>query len=173
MTTEWNTLTPAEAAAKFVGAVRGGIFLTTGTLTEANSMYLNWGSIGYRWRRYVVTICVKPSRYTHELLEKRNEFTISVPLRDDYRAMLQYCGTHSGRHEDKISAAGLTLCAPKQGSTPVLGGTGWLHLECRTLQSLVFPKESLDPEIFSFFYDRDRDDVHTFYVAEITSAYEV
>ena len=55
----------------------------------------------------MVSVSVRPSRYTCELLERSGEFTVN--LTD--QPMLQgtdFCGVRSGREEDKFTACGLT-----------------------------------------------------------------
>ena len=54
-----------------------------------------------------VSVSVRPSRYTYELIEKSGEFTVILPD----TAMLRgtdYCGVRSGREEDKFSRCGFT-----------------------------------------------------------------
>ena len=58
----------------------------------------------------IVTVYVYPSRYTYEFLKANETFTVSF-FPKEYRKALGYMGTHSGRNEDKVRAAGLTPVA--------------------------------------------------------------
>ena len=56
----------------------------------------------------VAFIFVRDSRYTKEFIDANEFFSITF-LSGQYRDALNYCGSHSGRDEDKFAAAGLTL----------------------------------------------------------------
>ena len=55
--------------------------VTAGSLTHYNTMTISWGSLGCIWNgedsaRPIVSVYVKPCRYTHDFIEK-NEITDS------------------------------------------------------------------------------------------------
>ncbi len=60
----------------------------------------------------MVSVSVRPSRYTYELIEKSGEFTVSLTDRRLLRAA-DYCGVRSGRDEDKFAVCGLTKVLPE------------------------------------------------------------
>ena len=47
----------------------------------------------------MVSVSVRPSRYTYELIEQSGEFTVNLTDRKLLRAT-DYCGVRSGRDED-------------------------------------------------------------------------
>ena len=55
----------------------------------------------------IVTVYVRPDRYTREFLEKQDFFSVSFYPKDNNSA-LKLCGTQSGRDTDKVKATGLT-----------------------------------------------------------------
>ena len=55
----------------------------------------------------MVSISVRKSRYSHELLSKNGEFAINLVTEELCRAM-DYCGVKSGRDTDKFKACRLT-----------------------------------------------------------------
>ena len=73
---------------------------------------------------------VRKSRYTHGLIEKSGEFTVSVPLNKDLKDALMFCGTKSGRDYDKFKECNLTPIPGKEIDTPVIGECQ-LHYECK------------------------------------------
>lgn len=90
-----------------------GAFLTTKAGDITNTMTISWGNIGFQWNRPVFTVLVRKSRYTHDLIEKANEFTVSIPLSDKMKSQLALCGSKSGRDINKLDEANLILCDGK------------------------------------------------------------
>ena len=83
----------------------------------------------------MVTVSIRPSRYTYELVEKSGEFTVNLTDRGLLKAA-DYCGVRSGREEDKFARCSLTkvraegLClAPAIAESPV-------YLGCRVQNRL-------------------------------------
>lgn len=82
--------------------------LTAGNKQESNTMTISWGGVGVLWGKNVVYVFVRDSRYTKELIDAGDFFSLTF-VSDQYRDALNYCGSHSGRNEDKIANAGLTV----------------------------------------------------------------
>ena len=85
--------------------------LTAGNKQESNTMTISWGGVGVLWGKNVVYVFVRDSRYTKELIDAGDFFSLTF-VSDQYRDALNYCGSHSGRNEDKIANAGLTRGLP-------------------------------------------------------------
>ena len=56
--------------------------VTAGSLTHYNTMTISWGSLGCIWNgedsaRPIVSVYVKPCRYTHDFIEKNEIFTVT------------------------------------------------------------------------------------------------
>jgi len=43
--------------------------VTAGNMEDYNTMTISWGSMGTLWSKPIVTIYVKPIRYTYQFLE--------------------------------------------------------------------------------------------------------
>ena len=82
--------------------------VTAGSREKANTMTVSWGGVGVLWGKNVAFIFVRDSRYTKEFIDSNEFFSITF-LSGQYRDALNYCGSHSGKDEDKFAAAGLTL----------------------------------------------------------------
>ncbi|MCK9548646.1 MAG: flavin reductase [Sphaerochaeta sp.] len=85
-----------------------GFLITAGTADRFNTMTATWGAMGHLWGRNTVTVYVRPSRLTHELLASSEGFTISF-LPPDLKHILTWCGEHSGRDWDKVKETGLKM----------------------------------------------------------------
>jgi flavin reductase (DIM6/NTAB) family NADH-FMN oxidoreductase RutF len=121
---------------------------------EFNTMTVGWGSLGVMWKKPMAMVVVRPSRYTYELMEKYDTFTLSV-LPKEYRAALQLCGTKSGRDLDKIKAAGLTAIPSSAIAAPGFDEAG-LIIECRAMYKTPFtPDQFLDPQIMASYPEKN------------------
>jgi len=147
-----------------------GIFLTVKSRDgKINTMTLGWASIGWQWVRPVATVLVRESRYTYDLMENAESFTLSVPKDDALNDALTVCGTQSGRQMDKFEACGLTALAGKTVDCPVVG-EAWLHYECRIVGSSLVTKEDYGTALYDRVY-ADNGDMHRLYFGEITACY--
>lgn len=80
--------------------------LTAGDESRFNTMTISWGCLGVIWQRPVVTVLVRPQRYTHDFTERFDRFSVSFYRKR--RKELSLLGTKSGRDSDKVAQAGLT-----------------------------------------------------------------
>ena len=150
----------------FLNQLNKGAFLTTQYGGENNVMTIGWAQIGIIWRKPVMMVLVRKSRYTKNLLDGSKEFTISVPLNCDKKKELAYCGTVSGKNEDKFTAQKLTLLNSEKINTPCLDMPG-LHYECMVLYQSEIKLSELDEIVNATWYQDG--DTHTMYVAEIVN----
>lgn len=67
-----------------------GAFLTVENQEKVNTMTISWGNIGYQWNKPIFTVLVRKSRHTYEMLEKGAEFSISIPLNDNFKESLAF-----------------------------------------------------------------------------------
>ncbi len=135
--------------------------VSAGTKQKANTMTVSWGGVGVLWGRNVAYIFVRDSRYTKEFIDSGDFFSISF-LDKSYKKALDYCGSHSGRTEDKMSNAGLTW--NYKLSIPYID-EGNLILLCQKLSATRLTEDSfLSPDIKKWYADGD---MHTMYVGEI------
>lgn len=146
----------------FVKIGKEWALVSAGSRQKANAMTISWGGMGVLWGKNVVYVFVRDSRYTKELIDKGDFFSLTF-LGEEYREALSYCGSHSGRDGDKLSAAGLTFGF--KHSIPYVD-EGNLVLLCQKLSATRITEDSfLSPQIKDKWYGDG--DMHTMYVAEI------
>ena len=90
--------------------------LTAGKEDHFNSMTIGWGALGTVWNKDVLTVYVRPDRYTWQFLKDSDTFTVAF-FPERCRKALTIMGTLSGRDGDKVAAAGLTPRFLPQGIT--------------------------------------------------------
>ncbi len=78
-----------------------------GKKEDANIMTISWGQMGILWHKKVVTLYIRESRYTKELLEKYDTVTVSFLDHEKYKKELALCGSITGRGIDKFKACNL------------------------------------------------------------------
>ena len=74
---------------------------------ELNTMTVSWGQSGVLWNKNVCTVYVRPQRHTFGFCEGADVFSLSF-FGDEYKDVLSYCGTKSGRDVDKIKECSLS-----------------------------------------------------------------
>lgn len=158
-----------EQARQVLQILRQGAFLTTCASEQTNTMTIGWGYLGWAWRKPVFGVMVRHNRFTHELLEKNGEFTVTLP-QEDMSKELAFCGTKSGRDTDKIKACDFSLIPGKTVSVPLIVCKA-LQYECKVLCKTQMLPQGLLPQTREQWYDKVPCDYHTFYFGEITASY--
>lgn len=129
---------------------------------KTNMMTASWGGVGILWNKPVATIYVRPQRYTKEFIDNEEYFSLCV-LPEEYRQVLNYCGTKSGRNEDKIAETKLTI--DESEKAPIFKESR-LVLICKKLYAQDLTEQSfIDKSLVEKNY-QDKD-FHTMYIAEI------
>jgi len=147
------------------------MLVTAGTESKWNTMTASWGGFAVIWNLDLALALVRPSRYTYEFMEKSDGFTLSF-LRDGMRAVLNLCGSKSGRDCDKAREAGLN---PRNfgasASAPRIAfEEARIVLACRKVYVQDFEKASfLDPSILKQHYPKG--DLHRAYFGQIEGAW--
>lgn len=146
---------------------RQWMLLTAGDFKagDFNCMTVSWGSLGILWGRPFAQVVVRPTRYTHEFMQKYDTFTLcAFPLA--HRDALQILGSRSGRDADKIAESGLTPIAAEMVDAPGFSQAE-LVFECRKMYFDDIRKQHfLDPDIDRNYPQKD---YHTIYYGEIVN----
>jgi flavin reductase (DIM6/NTAB) family NADH-FMN oxidoreductase RutF len=144
------------------------MLITAGTKERGyNTMTASGGHLGSIWGggkcRPSAVVYVRPQRYTYTLLEQAEAYSLAV-LPSDNRAPLTYCGTHSGRDGDKLSAAALSVFYHE--GTPCIEQAEFV-IVCRKLHAVSFaPDQFTERSLLSYY---TANDFHRQYIGEITA----
>ncbi len=135
---------------------------------RTNSMTVSWGSFGQLWNKSVCTIYVRPSRYTKEILDETDTFTLSFLDPNKYKTALTYMGQHSGRDGDKYR--------PSKVSVNYQNGMAYIKearlvMFCRKIYAQEFNPDCFVNELVCKS-NYKKDDFHTMYIAEIEKIIE-
>lgn len=137
------------------------MLITAGVPDSFNLMTAAWGGLGVLWQKNVAFCFVRPTRFTYGLIEKSDRFTLSF-FTDEYKNVLNFCGSRSGRDVDKVAETGLT---PIFDNGFIYYDEARLVFECKKLyfQDLR-PEAFLDTGINDLY---PLEDYHRMYVGEI------
>lgn len=80
----------------------------------------------------MVSISVRPERFSYELIRSGGEFVINLTTEDLVWAV-DFCGVRSGRDIDKFSAAHLTREPAEKVSAPLIAESP-VNIECRVVE---------------------------------------
>lgn len=142
--------------------------LAAGKEGDMNLMTIAWGTLGELWSKPVVTVYVSTSRYTYEYMEKNDYFTIThFPA--SMREKLQYLGTASGRDEDKVKGADLTLEFTDLGN-PIFAEAD-LAIECKKIYADQFKADKMPIERRQW-HEETGTGIHVMYVGEIVNVWK-
>ncbi|WP_035765412.1 flavin reductase [Butyrivibrio sp. NC2002] len=104
---------PVELDEILEGAFRFGgdtwALLTAGNKDKCNTMTVSWGGVTYVWDKTCAIVYVRESRYTKEFMDANKKFSLSFLNKSEFNYVKKYCGSVSGRDEDKIENAKLTV----------------------------------------------------------------
>ncbi len=156
-----------ENADQMMERIKKGAFLTVQADGKVNTMTIGWATIGYIWQRSVLMIAVRDSRHTFSLLEKTDNFTVTVPAPGTYQDAVMTCGTKSGRDLDKFKECCLKQKAAQQVPSPIVDIPG-NHYECRIVYKSAMDSTFLHTDLEKLYPKKD---YHTLYFGEILACY--
>lgn len=153
------TLNPFKAIGKdwlLISAIKDG---------TVNTMTASWGGVGVIWNKNVVTVYIRPQRYTKEFVDNSDFFTIT--FFDGYKKELGILGSKSGRDGDKITEVGFDLELINNQPT---FKQGTMTMICRKLyHGQIEPDGFFDKSLDDKNYPNN--DYHHIYIGEIEHVY--
>ena len=159
-----------DYAREITSVLKPGILLNSNG-DKFNSMVIGWGHLGIIWGMETFTVYVRQSRYTKAQLDKTKEFTLSVPLDNNFdKEIIRVCGTLSGNDINKADY--VTLVDPETNHTPGIKEYP-LTLECEIIYQQDQVLEKMPETVLERYYGKEDDigNFHTLYIGKIVDAY--
>ena len=145
--------------------------LSVGNKNLYNSMTIEWGSLGVAFKKPIFTVYVKPDRYTYEVMEKSDIFTVNFIERKLMKKFAIY-GTKSGKDINKEEEAGTHIKFMDKGITFDEAVEVYV---CKKMAKSVIDEKSMDPYIKELYRNNVkvyRTEVpHVLYIGEIIAHY--
>lgn len=129
---------------------------------KVNPMTIGWGSLGILWRKPCCTVYINKVRYSKQLFDEQNLFSVSIFDMQKYKKELTQFGTLSGRDNDKTFLSGFILNyyenIPYYEEAEVV-------ILCKKMGQTDFDiNQVYEPNIKEWYL---KDGVHTIYFGEI------
>lgn len=147
--------------------VKTGAFLTTKVGNQVNTMTISWLTLGQVWNLDVVTVYVRFSRYTYDLIENSKNFTVSFPCPRTKIKELKEWGERSGRDYKKLTMTDIISTKAVDG---VLIKDCNIHIECEKIYDQKMNSKQLAKDLLQEFYD-EKEDYHHIYYGKIVDMY--
>ena len=146
--------------------ISDGAFLVVQAGDRVNVMTIGWATFGCVWRKPIMMIAVRKTRFTFGIIEEADSFTVSFPT-NDMQKEINFCGTKSGRDFDKFRECNLSTTKPHGVSSPILDIPGY-HYECRIICKTPMDPRFLAEDVENLYPLKD---YHTLYFGEIVRCY--
>jgi flavin reductase (DIM6/NTAB) family NADH-FMN oxidoreductase RutF len=144
--------------------------LVSGDKDDPNVMTVGWSTIGMMWKIPVIAVPVRKTRFSFELMDKHDTFTMCFPSQGALEHEIKICGSKSKRDIDKFKETGLTLADSK---TVDIGNIAQCSIivECRKVAKVEMPKSTMtDQSLVAHWYPNGN--FHTIFYGEILDVYE-
>lgn len=116
------------------------MLISAGNADSSNTMTASWGFMGEMWYKDCAAVVVRPSRHTYKFMEENEYFSLCF-FEDEFKDILKFCGSKSGRDVDKIKETGLK---PVYTDNTVYYEQAKIVVICRKMYA-----SDLDPESFT------------------------
>ncbi|MBN1327843.1 MAG: flavin reductase [Candidatus Heimdallarchaeota archaeon] len=137
------------------------MLINSGSKEKYNMMTASWGGLGVLWHKPVCFIFVRPSRYTYQFIEEKETFSLNF-FNQEYRSILNFCGSKSGRDVDKMKEVNLS---PLEILNTPYFKEARLVLICKKIYYQDFNSENFLHTFGEKFYKNG--DYHRMYIGEI------
>ncbi len=135
--------------------------LCAGTKEKHNTMTISWGGMGTLWGKPVVTVYVKPCRYTYGFMNDNEYFTVSF-YPEECRKAMAVMGTKSGRDINKDEVSGLTV---KPIGQVVTYEEAEVTIICRKIYWQDLVRENIPKDEVERFYTEE--EPHRMFIGEV------
>jgi flavin reductase (DIM6/NTAB) family NADH-FMN oxidoreductase RutF len=163
---EMKAVHEMEIAQRALELIKEGAFLVVQVEGRKNVMTIGWAMFGFAWRKPVMMVAVRSSRFTHGIIEQADSFTVSVPP-GNMQKEINFCGSKSGKDFDKFKECQLATAKAQKVSAPILKIPGY-HYECKMIYKTPMDPKFMDKEMEALYPKKD---YHTLYFGEIAACY--
>ncbi len=153
-----------EVAQMNLKRIQEGAFLVVKAKDRQNVMTIGWAMFGYVWRRSVMMVAVRNTRFTYGIMEGADSFVVSVPT-GPMPKELSFCGSKSGKDFDKFKECRLGTIRAQKVNGLILEVPGY-HYQCRIIHKAPMDPKFLAKELEPLYPAKD---YHTLYFGEIAA----
>ncbi|PXV58880.1 flavin reductase (DIM6/NTAB) family NADH-FMN oxidoreductase RutF [Dysgonomonas alginatilytica] len=151
-----------------VKLLNNATLITSGSGDDINVMTASWGGLGVFWEKPVAFCFLGAQRYSISTMDKGDTYTISF-YTEAYNDAIQYCGSVSGRNEDKIKGSGLTPIKTPSGATAFT--EAWMILECKKMIAQPLSQDAIADTTSDAAKKWNGKALHKMYIGEILNVW--
>ncbi len=119
-----NDITPIPSPA---------VVISVGSWEKSNLITLAWVARVVS-EPPIMSISIRPSRYSHALIEELGEYVINIPFNDQLRET-DFCGTRTGKKINKWEELGLTKEKGSRVQVPLIQEFP-INIECKIVKKI-------------------------------------
>lgn len=142
--------------------------ITSGSGENVNVMAASWGGLGVFWEKPVSFCFLGAQRYSVTTMDKGDTYTISF-YTEAYKDAIQYCGSTTGRNEDKIKGSGLTPIKTPSGATAF--AEAWMIFECKKIIAQPLSQDAIADKTSDAAKKWNGKELHKMYIGEILNVW--
>lgn len=116
------------------------VMVSCGSMEEKNILTIAWTGI-INSEPPITYVSIRKSRYSHELIEKTNEFVINL-CTEELTKSADFCGVKTGRNIDKFKEQKLTPVEGELVRCPMILESP-VNLECKVIEIKTFPTHDM------------------------------
>ncbi|MDR1153365.1 MAG: flavin reductase family protein, partial [Bacteroidales bacterium] len=142
--------------------------ITAGRKEHYNSMTASGGGMGMLFKKPATWCVFQSTRYTLELIEKEQTYTLSY-FTDEYRKQMMFLGSKSGRDSKKMKEVELTGVQTPSGDMSFKEAR--LIIECKLMQiTTPNPNDFRTQEAINYLNEayKDPNEIRKYVFGEIT-----
>lgn len=161
-------ITPDKIPGNIIKLLSDATLITSGSGENVNVMTASWGGLGVFWEKPVAFTFLGAQRYSITTMDKGDTYTISF-YTETYKDAIQYCGSTSGRNEDKIKGSGLTPIKTPSGATAF--AEAWMILECKKMIAQPLSQDAITDRTSDAAKKWNGKELHKMYIGEILNVW--
>jgi len=117
------------------------VLVSCGDMDRPNIITIAWTGVHCSSEAPMVSVSIRPSRYSHALIAESREFVINIPT-TAYLKEADFCGVVSGRDVDKFEACHFTALPSSKVQSPIIAECP-VNLECTVTDIIPLTSHNL------------------------------
>lgn len=140
-----------------------------GNMNLHNGLTIGWGQFGVLWSKNVSSVYIKPTRYSFNIANNSEYFSIITFKKDIHKDIMKSFGTLSGKDVNKDE---LNNLHPYILDNCICYEEAELIITCKKIAQIPITKDNiLDSVSYKRYYEVDNL-IHTEYIGEIIGIYQ-
>lgn len=164
----FRQVAPDKIPGNIIKLLNDATLITSGSGEDINVMAASWGGLGVFWEKPVAFCFLGAQRYSITTMDKGDTYTISF-YTEAYKDAIQYCGSATGRNENKVKGSGLTPIKTPSGATAF--AEAWMIFECKKMITQPLSQDAITDKTSDAAKKWNGKELHKMYIGEILNVW--